>query len=100
MNKPTKPKKQPQSIWLMLGSAVLLSLGGWVAIINQTGDPREAHIPVPTVIELPPVQSSAPRSHNTAAPQANAPANNETAAQSSSSRLRQVRPMMRSRSSN
>ena len=99
MKTPLKLKKQPQSIWLMLGSAVLLSLGGWVAIVHQTSGPDANHAPVPTVVELPPPSQAQTAPHTTAA-NTHVPTTNETTAQSHTSHLRQVRPMLRSRSSN
>jgi hypothetical protein len=73
----------------MLGSAIALSLGGWAAIIMQNA----THADIPDVVELPAEEPMAP------VPQANRSANQNTA-QSITQTTRQVRPMLRSRSSN
>jgi len=88
MQKPSRPKKSPQSIWLMLGSAVALSLGGWAAIITHSPNNTD----VPEVVELPPANSGAP------VPQADETSDQRTT-QSHIQPVRHVRPMLQSRSS-
>ena len=88
------PRKQ-QSVWLMLGGAMLVSVFGWAGIVRQTegtiqGDALPLDI---AVVELPAARTT----HQTVAANAPAPTNRITA----SAPLRQVtRPVLRSRSSN
>lgn len=86
MHKPPRTKKPQQSIWLMLGSAVALSLGGWAAIITHTPD----HTEVPTVVELPPVASGAQAEQ----------ASEQNTAHAQRQPVHKVRSLLRSRSSN
>jgi len=89
MQKPSRTKKPQQSIWLMLGSAIALSLGGWAAIIMQ----NTTHADIPNVVELPPAAPT-PSDTQTVHPVA------QDVAQSTTQTTHQVRPMLRSRSSN
>ena len=86
MQKPSRTKKPQQSIWLMLGSAVVLSLGGWAAIITHDAN----HTDIPNVIELPPVASGAQSEQ----------ASEQNTAHAQVQPVGQVRPLLRSRSSN
>ena len=88
------PRKQ-QSVWLMLGGAMLVSVFGWAGIVRQTeGTIQSEPLPLAiTVVELPAARTT----HQTVASQAPAPTNRTTSAVP----LRQVtRPVLRSRSSN
>lgn len=88
------PRKQ-QSVWLMLGGAMLVSVFGWAGFVRQTeGTTQSEPLPLDiAVVELPEARTT----HQTVAAQAPAPSNRITAA----APLRQVtRPVLRSRSSN
>ena len=88
------PRKQ-QSVWLMLGGAMLVSVFGWAGIVRQTeGTVQSAPLPLDiAVVELPAVRTT----QQTVAAQVPAPTNRTNAA----APLRQVtRPVLRSRSSN
>ncbi|MFM2308040.1 MAG: hypothetical protein RLY87_160 [Chloroflexota bacterium] len=93
-NPPAKTPRTQQSVWLMLGGALLVSVFGWAAIVRQTEGPSEVDAPPVqlTVVELP----ASPNAARGVVAQAPQPANTTAAAP-----LRRVtRPVMRSRSSN
>jgi hypothetical protein len=88
------PRKQ-QSVWLMLGGAMLVSVFGWAGIVRQTeGTVQSDPLPLDiAVVELPVAQAAL----RIGSAQAPAPTNRTTIA----APLRQVtRPVLRSRSSN
>lgn len=101
MTKPTKKPKNNQSVWLMLGSAIALSLGGWAALVTQARIDT-ASVPVPAVVELPPESTASTVDAHAGAAQAIRPRTQTqpNVGTSSNTQLRRVRPMMRSRSSN
>lgn len=98
MTPPAKPKlkknRTQQSMWLMLGSAMLLSLGGFAAIAQQSMTPAvtSAEAASIQVVELP-----------TPVPDTGVTVSRPSVAQSapSTNNLRHIaRPVMRSHSSN
>ena len=98
MSTPIKPKpkkaRTQQSMWLMLGSAMLLSLGGFAVIAQQSMTPTVSTADAASiqVVELP-----------TPVAESNVPVSRPSVAQSapSTNNLRHItRPVMRSHSSN
>lgn len=87
------PRKQ-QSVWLMLGFAMLVSVFGWAGIVRQTEGTIQSD---PLPLEIAVVELPARATQQTGAAQVPAPNNRTTTA----APLRQVtRPVLRSRSSN